>query len=80
MKTAEEFLTEYKWKKFDEDCCHIEVYDKDGYNIKYYFRDIYLDGYYGIYDKHEKYIVFITSALNNHINVLTVLNKSLEIL
>ncbi len=72
-----EFLTEYEWKFIGEDC--LEVYDNEGYNIKHIFPDIYFEDCDGFYDKHEKYIVFVTSALNHRIKVLTVLDKRLEI-
>lgn len=75
-----EFLTDYEWKFIGEN--YIEVYDKNGYNIKHSFPNIYFDGcddYCGIYEQHEKYIIFITSTSNNYINILTVLDKSLEI-
>lgn len=78
-----EILTDYKWK-FEQSQYndYVEVYDEEGFNLKRCFQDIYLDmgdGYDGIYDKHEDYIVIITTCLNDHVKVLTILDKSKQL-
>ena len=79
-----EILIEYEWKLFNPVNYgkYIEVYDDKGCNLKSIIRDIYADTedkYCGVYDKHEDYIVIITSCLNDHVKVLTILDKSKQL-
>jgi len=79
-----EILIEYEWKLINTTNYgqYLEVYDETGYNLKSIVRDIYIDTedeYFGIYDKHEDYNVIITSGLNDHVKVFTILNKSKQL-
>lgn len=79
-----EILIEYEWKLINpiDYSKYIEVYDNTGCNLKSIIRDIYTDTedeYFGIYDKHEDYIVIITSGLNDYVKVFTILDKSKQL-